>query len=189
MSASGNLCSVSDVKQHLGLGDATHDAFLSALVASASEAIENYCRRKFAATQHTEYHDGMGSALLLLDQHPVTEVSDLRQDLDRDFDAAEPISPDDYVVYPREGLLQRVSGIFHRGLRNVRVTYTAGYAAIPTDVARACVMLVAEWFNRARQGADGIEQESLGEYAATYAADGLPRRVLQMLTPYLELYV
>jgi len=189
MAASGNLCSVTDVKQYLEITGAEHDALLAALVASASETIESFCRRRFLATDYTEYHDGMGSALLLLDQHPVQSVAEIRVAADRDFDAVEPLGAEEYVLYAAEGLVQRTAGVFPRGLRNVRVQYSAGYGSVPDDVKQACVVLAAHWFHRGCQGADGIARESLGEYAVAFAPAGLPRQVIEMLAPYLELYV
>lgn len=189
MSASGNLCSIDDVKTYLGLTGTDHDTRLTALVEAASEAIESFCRRQFTQTQHTEYHDGMGSGVLLLDHHPAQSVTSVKVDANRAFASAEAIDSDDYVVYGDEGMIQLVAGTFAAGVRNVQVVYTAGYSAIPDDVAQACVQLVAAWFHRGRQGADGIDTERLGDYSASYAARGLPQPVVELLTPYLELYV
>jgi uncharacterized phiE125 gp8 family phage protein len=189
MSASTQLCSVSDVKQYLSISDSTHDALLGALVDGASEAIENFCRRRFATAEYTEYHDGGDSAILLLDHCPVQSVDEVRVDSRHDFENGEPIDEDDYVLYPEEGLIVRIAGLFSAGTRNVRVIYTAGYAEVPNDVNRACVMLAAAWFNRGRQGADGIASEKLGDYAAKYASYSLPPQVTGLLTPYLELSI
>ena len=189
MSASGNLCSIDDVKTYLGLSGSDHDTQLTALVANASEAIESFCRRKFTQTDYTEYHDGMGSGILLLDHHPAQSVTEVKIDANRDFDNADALDPDDTVTYGDEGLIQLVSGTFPAGVRNVRVIYSAGYTSVPDDVAQGCIQLAAAWFHRGRQGADGLERESLGDYAVTFRDRGLPAAVVDLLTPYLELYV
>ncbi len=187
MSASTQLCSVSDAKQYLGITDTSRDALLGALVDAASEAIENFCRRRFATAQYTEYHDGGDSAILLLDHCPVQSVSEIHVDEDHDFENAVPIDVNDYVLYSEEGLVVRIAGLFGAGARNVRVIYTAGYAQTPRDVNRACVTLVASWFNRGRQSADGIDSEQIGDYAAKFSACSLPPQVTGLLTPYLEM--
>lgn len=189
MAASTDLCVVSDVKSYLGLSDSSHDALLASLIAAASEAIENYCRRRFATMQYTEYRDGSDSALLLLDHSPIQSISEIRESANRDFERADPLDEEDYVFYAHEGLLLRTSGIFPEGLRNVRVTYTAGYAAVPADVQHACVALVAAWFNRGHQGGDGLESEQLGDYSARYSSYSLPPEATALLIPYLELCI
>jgi len=189
MSASAQLCSVSDAKLYLGITDSSSDSLLGALVDGASEAIENFCRRRFATAQYTEYHDGGDSAILLLDHCPVQSVAEIRVDARHNFERAEPVDEDDYVVYPEEGLVVRIAGLFSAGTRNVRILYTAGYAQTPQDVKRVCVMLVASWFNRGRQRADGLQSERLGDYAADYASYGLSPEVTGLLAPYLELCI
>ena len=189
MAASAQLCSVSDVKQYLGMTDSAHDALITSLVNGASEAIENFCRRRFGEAEYTEYHDGADSALLLLDHTPVKSVDEVREGPCRDFEGCDPIDEDDYVLYPEEGLLLRTSGMFPRGMRNVRVVYTAGYSSVPAVVGQACAALVASWFNRGHQGGDGLESEQFGDYSAKYASRALPSEVTELLVRYSDLCV
>ncbi len=189
MAASTDLCTLADVKAYLGISGSTYDGVLGTLIDAASEAIENYCRRRFSETEHTEYHDGWGSTQIVLDHHPIASVSALYDDLNRDFDSETLIESDDYAFYPEEGILELLQGIFQTGVRNIKAVYTAGYATVPTDVAQAARILVASWFNRGRQGGDGISQETLGQYAAHYANDPLPVQVLSLLAPYRNVRV
>jgi uncharacterized phiE125 gp8 family phage protein len=189
MSASAPLCNLADVKLYLDITTDDHDDLLTSLISAASEAIENFCRRRFARAEYTEYHNGRGSPVLLLDHCPVQSVAEIRDDLDRDFDSAAPLDPGSYAVYPEEGLVVLTADNFREGARNVRVIYSAGYSQIPLDVARACIVLVAAWFARGRQGGDGVEREQLGPYSVKYAGRSLPRDVTDLLLPYLEISV
>ena len=60
MSASVNLASLARLKSYLTISATDQDTNLQSLIAAASEAIEHYCRRAFAQSARTEYHDGRG---------------------------------------------------------------------------------------------------------------------------------
>src|SRR5204863_5683320 len=47
---------------------------LDALIAAASQAIENHCRRTIAVTTYDERHDGEDDDVLLLRHYPVTAL-------------------------------------------------------------------------------------------------------------------
>jgi uncharacterized phiE125 gp8 family phage protein len=184
MSASTDLVTLADLKAYLGISESGHDAVLGGLIDAASEAIERACGRAFAQAERTEYHDGRGSAWLVLKERPIASIADLRDDLDREFGAASAIVADDYTFYPEEGIVRLLTGTFQDGSRNVRVRYTAGYQTVPEDLAQACLMLAASWFNAGHQGGDGLTAEVLGDYRAEYAHRPLPEEVLRLIAPY-----
>ena len=184
MAASTALAALASLKAYLGISEDDYDVVLQQLIDAASEAIERYCCRSFAQAERTEYYNGRGSAWLVLRERPVSEVADLRDDLGRDFDSADPIDADDYTVHDDEGIIRLLAGVFQDGSRNVRARYTAGYATIPDDLAQACMVLAASWFNTGRQGGDGLKNESLGDYSVAYAHGAIPEEVRRYLAPY-----
>ena len=187
MSASTNLCTRDNVKTYLGLSGTTHDSVIDDLIASASEAIENYCGRQFAVTSHTEYHDGQGSGSVVLQYRPVTAVSGVWDDPARDFEDDSLIESDDYVLDSEGGIIRLLSGAtFSHGVRNVKVSYSAGYSAVPKDVTQACIMLIAAWFLRGREGADGLRGRTVEGVSQQFDAASLPGPVKDLLSPYRE---
>ena len=186
MAPSIDLCSSSEVKSYLGLTGSTHDDVIAALITPASEAIENFCRREFDETSHTEYFDGLDKDRIVLSHRPVTAVSGLWDDPSRDFDDASLVDTDEYVIDEERGIIRLLAGAFSDGVRNVKVTYTGGYATIPKDVAQACVMLVAAWLHRGREGADGLTARNAGGTAQQFESQSLPAAVRQVLLPYRE---
>ena len=99
MSASGDLCTLSEVKQYMELAGSDRDGFLSALVSAASEAIEGFCRRPFTLTEYTEYQDGIGSAVLVLEseEHALSRGAPILAEVAGagwSFDAADETAPD-----------------------------------------------------------------------------------------------
>ena len=188
MAASTSLTTRAALKLYLGIdaADSDHDDLLDSLIAYASERIESHCRRAFASAEVTEYLDGPGTSRLVLARRPVTALAGVYEDADRDFGEDTVIPDDELALYPETGVVERVNGIFPRGTRNVKVEYTGGYAAIPDDVAIACVKLAAAWYAHARTGADGVASETLGGYSAEYSARALPADVEGALAPYRD---
>lgn len=183
MSASASLCSRDDVKTYLGLSGTTYDASIDTLIPAASEAIENACGRRFAETAYTEYRDG-GHDRLVLKRRPATSVSGIWDDPDRVFGDATKLDSDDIVLDTDRGIVILRQGAFQNGVRNVKVSYTAGSAEVPDDIAQACVMLVAAWFHSGREGADGLDSRTAGEMAQRFAAEALPATVERILRAY-----
>ena len=186
MSASTDLCSRSDVKSYLGLTGESYDAVIDLLIPAASEAIERLCRRRFASADHTEYHDGGGKDRLVLEHRPASAVSGVWDDLDREFSSDTKLDADDFVLDSDRGLLILRTGTFADGVRNVKVTYTAGYSETPDDVTHACIMLAAAWFHRGREAADGLDARSVAEMSQRFASETMPEAVRQILLSYRE---
>ncbi len=68
MAASTDLTSLANVEEYLDISGTSgeDDTFIGNLIDRASEAIENYCRRKFNSEERTEYYDGRGFSRLVL---------------------------------------------------------------------------------------------------------------------------
>jgi len=79
-STDGNykLCTLADVNSYLGytLGDDTNrDTLLNNLIDRATDAIEEYCGRKFKQrTYRLERYDGDGDKLLFLNNYPIYSI-------------------------------------------------------------------------------------------------------------------
>jgi len=192
MSASTSLTTLADLKSYLGLSDVTHDTLLTALIARASEAIERYCSREFAQVARTEYYDGRGVPRLVLRQRPVaaSPAPVVYDDPAREFGADSAVRAGDIILHADEGIIELALGVFSDGSLNVKVTYTAGYATIPTPLAQACILLAAALFHRGQQGADGVASEShAGAYSVTYAGMLITPEIRELLDPFREIRI
>jgi len=199
MAASGDLTNAANVKEYLGLSGSDDDTFIGNLIERASEAIENYCRRKFTSTQYTEYHDGRGEPRLVLNHRPIISVTSVHDDLDRAFGSGALIDSGDYITRDDEGIIEYLgsastfpstAACFYDGQLNVKIVYTAGYATIPADVGQACIMLCALLYNRGKQQADGIKSESHGgTYSVTYAGMAMTGEIKDLLAAFREYQV
>lgn len=129
------------------------DTMIELFINSASDDIERYCQRQFKSQSYTEYHHGRNQNILLFHQYPVVSVSELRIDFQSDFTSSDSlIAATDYRIGDDNNTLVLVNGqVFSKGVNNVRVIYTAGFATIPSSLENACLWIVS-YYNRMREG-------------------------------------
>jgi hypothetical protein len=184
--ADGDLTNLADVKAWLQTGQnpfpATDDALLTRLITAASEFIQNWLGRQIAAADWLEMRDGTGGQLLAFANIPVTAVLSLSIDglmippapLDGGFSAG-------YTFTPTELALRGY--VFTRRPQNVIVTYTAGYAATPPDIAQACIELVCQRY-RERTRIGEVSKSLGGGETVTFSQKDMPEAVKTLLAQY-----
>lgn len=185
------LCQLSDVKEYLGVGDATTDTVLTDLIARASTQIETYCNRIFAQASYTETRNGGCGPKMFLLNGPVISVTSLSVDGQAVPAAASAVSygfvNDDTTVYirPASGGAGGGPMEFRKGLQNVTIVYTAGYVTTPPDVVQACIELVAYKF--AKRKRIDKSSETLGQQQTqAYSMADMPSSVKSALQPYVR---
>jgi hypothetical protein len=120
----------------------------------------------------TEIRDGKGGTKIVLKNRPVTNVSQLTIG-----GIVIPASPDGI----QRGYIMTTNGIelvgcsFVRGVGNVYITYTGGFAAIPDDVQQAVIELASQKYRR-RAHIDQSAQ-SIGPQHITFSSEEVPREV------------
>jgi hypothetical protein len=174
------LCALGDVKTYLGITTTAMDAVLSALITNASAFIESYCNRVFALSSYTESYNGTGGDRLYSWRAPIVSVASLSVDGIAIQAAPNTQSPgfvfDDDLIYLR-------GARFCKGVQNVTVSYTAGFAAIPADVNQACIELVA--LKYAKRDRIDKSSETLGtQQTQAYAMADMPAQVKTALNNY-----
>jgi hypothetical protein len=164
----------------------------AALITAASAAVENHCRRTFAATAATEYHDGRGLGRIWLRRRPITAIASVTVD-----GVALVATDGDFGYDPATGELYRGDGSgeprhfppFPHGRRNITVVYTAGYATVPADVKRATIQVVKTVSDQSRFS-QTLQTEQLGDYRyvvnTTSQKSELPLSAQALLAPYVQ---
>jgi hypothetical protein len=159
----GDLVSLADVKAYLG-GDlqSNDDGVLARLISAASVFFVSACARPILQQSYNELYDGKGNGRLYLRQTPVTGVSSLSID---NIPVPQATVPGEPGWRLNGNVILLFGHWFHRGLINVAVTYTAGYATPPADVAEAVMELVGLRY----RGRDrlGKISEAIGGMATT----------------------
>lgn len=177
--ADGDLITVDNVKEYLGIQGNTDDSLLARLVSACSAAAASYTSRKILTTVHTFICNGNGRAVLALPQYPVTQVSSVMVG-DTVVPASQSMTDSGYVV---SGDIIYLRGYeFSHGIQNVKVVYTAGYTTCPLDLAQATV----EWVSSVYKRRHRIDEESknLQGMVVSFSTDSIPKPVKAVLNLY-----
>ncbi|GBF73059.1 hypothetical protein PA598K_01344 [Paenibacillus sp. 598K] len=163
--------------------EAMPDEELTMLIAVASTAIEEYCRRKFGMAEHSDRASGMRGPYLQLPNYPIHSVV-----IGRDFE-----HPVEDVSILADGILFSRCG-WPGGIRDYAVTYTAGYVlpsqetednvtTLPATLEYACVLMIKHL-----QREHGVASERVGDISVSYSAAeaDMPSAVKAMLAPHVR---
>lgn len=191
------LVTLADTKQFLGIDNNEQDDTIKLLINMATDYIEKKTNRRFKSTVYTdEEYDGTGKFELKLKQFPVITFTQLQKNNATDnTDSWETINATDYWVDLETGIITRTSefldwedneevglaeSVFSLGKNKYRITYTVGYATIPSDLQYACMAFVSQVLNNRKAG--GIKSESLGDHSIVfeeiYQKDSIVKQIL-----------
>jgi uncharacterized phiE125 gp8 family phage protein len=126
------------VKAYAQVNGTTDDAVLQSMITAYSAAARSYCNRDLTSQDYSITRDGRGTTMMLLPQFPVTAVSSVIVD-GRPISAQSAFGLPGYRFTDKAIILDGFC--FTRGFGNVQIAFTAGYAAVPDDIAQA----VNEW--------------------------------------------
>ena len=192
------------------------DATLNLYIAEVSALISEWVGREFALTAYTEYYSGSGTPLLVLNQRPVTVVTNVWEDIDGywgtspdAFDADPLVAGVNYALVPdqsdgssRAGLVQNLRGVWRKrwtyatglltpqltsGMGNYKVSYTAGFSTIPKDIEMCCNLAIALLRRMAPWGAP-LASESYEERSVSFFNEMTKWGILSRVVMYLARY-
>lgn len=168
------LTSVEDVKETLGIssGDHSKDNLIIRKINLATEVIEAWCNlsreHHFKQTTYTnEVYDGSGNEQLVLRMRPITAISSFQaRTTSQNEDDWEDVESEHFFYDANAGTLD---GLFYQNTdwSSYRVTYTAGYATIPTDLAEAAATLAAFWVENTAAGT-AVKRKREGQREVEY---------------------
>jgi len=171
------LTDLTTAKEYLGITGASKDDLIRRLINASTDYIENYCKRRFISTTHTnEMYDGNETNEIQTINYPIISITSLAYRDSLDYSGTgdwTTVNASDYYYEANTGRVYIVgsklsfdTGIagsgFQAGFRNWRLTYVAGYATIPYDLEEACLQLIGYFYKSAK--AKGVKSEQLGEY-------------------------
>ncbi|MEI6730057.1 MAG: head-tail connector protein [Pseudomonadota bacterium] len=183
MVAANDLAILQDVKDWVGATNSTDDALLARLITAASTLVQNYINRDIYSKTYTEKYSGSGVGLgatrLVPQNYPITAVSSLVIDTQSIPVAANAISSG----YQFDDISVMLNGYyFTKGLNNIIITYTAGFAVIPFDIAQAVIELVGyKYRERTRIGENS---KNLAGQVTSFNLADLPATVKTTLNQY-----
>ena len=151
----GNYISTSEVKQfsnvtYQDLGFATdtdYDTFLGTLINQVERTIDNYCRVpsgffKAGGLSFTETHDWREDGEIHTRYHPIITLTKVELDQAGYNQAADwtEITSTYYYAKKEFGIVKIVGKTPGHVENSVRITYTAGYSAVPDDIKLAALI-------------------------------------------------
>lgn len=156
------LTSTANVKSFAGISVSTYDTLLGLLIDGVSSYIENETGRTFASAAYTEYFNG-GADEFCIKNRPIASTPAVVISYNNGTNSVPnwvAVSVDDIAVDYTTGLITCTYGHLPRGVQNVKIVYTGGYASSPADLELVCKQLVAKAFEQRK--ATGKTRESLG---------------------------
>lgn len=170
------LTTKADVKESLGIAssDTSKDNLIIRKINQATLAIEAYCGRHFKETTYTdEVYNATNTDQLILKQRPITSTTTFSLGVrdtslnDNDF---ETIETNLYFADATSGVVNLNFGATgHWG--RYHVTYSAGYATIPEDLAEACATLAAYYTTNASGTQVGLNMKQEGQRSTRYGSN------------------
>lgn len=168
------LTTLSDVKETLGIASSntTKDNLITRKINQATEMIVGYCNRRFdEQTGVVEYYDGSGLEQLLLRNRPITATTTLTLEArdtslnDNDFTT---VDTDHYFVDTDAGVIDGITTFSGRYDR-YKVTYSYGWATIPSDISEACASIAAYLVNNDPSQVGGVASKKEGTREIRYS--------------------
>jgi len=166
--------------------DSDQKNLLKLFINSASWFCNTHTHRLLLERALTEYYSGDGSNVLFTNQYPITTITAVYDDLDRAYGSDTEIDSGDLVYMP-ETLAYKIiydGGTFTKGIKNLKVEYTAGYSTIPYDLHQACVEIVMFYWTCFEKGLFGITSRTIGDGSLTVETANYPKSALQVLNTY-----
>lgn len=167
-------------------------ALFEAFEENARKAVEAYTGRTFAVSDplvaSTKDYSGDGTPLLFIDD--ATEITKVEYlNTDGTVNGTE-LDATAYVALPLNGTpktyLERRSGRWLRGVRNIRVTAKFAYAAtLPKGVQLATAMVIADVLSTGKN----LRSESIEGYSRTWDLSVQNTEARELLDPYRKVQV
>lgn len=179
-----DLVTLAQVKVYLNLpsGAGPSDAVLQTMITAYSQAVRSYCNRDFTQQSYTEQIDGPDSPRLALANGPVTSVASCSILDDQGNPTAVAVTDIRIVSNGLGCVLAWPKGWFPRGFGNIVITYTAGFATIPADLAQAVCELVGLRFRELDR--IGYNSKSLAGETVSFNVKDMPASTKMILNQY-----
>jgi len=192
------LTDVATVKSFIDLTGSTYDNLIELLVNACSEWIENETGRVLLASEEDviELHDGdfdySGQNKIFAKQYPINSITSIEYKTGSlDNPTWVEFTENDYVVDERAGIIHFTNS-FGGSLKsllpnrqNIRLTYQGGYDNAPSDLALACIKMVAKEFNKRKS--QGVTAESVGGGSVTWNEQVDPE-VIKIIQKYRRFF-
>ena len=191
-----DLITLQQYKTAEGITQPKDDARLNVLIPSVSELVKTYCGNTFVdyySSNKTEYFDvNWGTHIVQLTESPVNAIVSV-QERTSYSDSYTTLTTGAYEYYlntQTDSILRTIgSGKFKNwpeGVGAVKVVYTAGYSAVPSDLKLAVLDLITYYLKDEHKQRQTIAGASIQNQASTSQANNVsfPDHIKRVLDLY-----
>ena len=174
-----DLTTLEAAELYSGVTGSATDDLIQSLVTAYSQFVRTYTSRDFTAQSYSHTFDGRNARRLMVRQTPIISVEGVSVD-GVAIAASAGFGMQGYRFDADTIILE--GRVFTRGAANVTVSYTAGYASIPDDIAQAVNELVGLRYELADK--QGWSSKSLAGETVSLITKSMPDSVRTVLDQY-----
>ncbi len=191
-----DLITLQQYKTAEGITQPKDDARLNVLIPSVSELVKTYCGNTFVdyySSNKTEYFDvNWGTHIVQLTESPVNAIVSVqeRTSYSDSYTTLTTGAFEYYLNTQTDSILRTIgSGKFKNwpeGVGAVKVVYTAGYSAVPSDLKLAVLDLITYYLKDEHKQRQTIAGASIQNQASTSQANNVsfPDHIKRVLDLY-----
>lgn len=142
-----NLITLAEYKAYIGISSTNQDSIITTLIPQVSALVKNICRRTFldyVDEYKVEVSKGSATNRIVLHETPVMQVSSVEfsQDYGKTYDTL--VEFTDYVVDQDSDVIEVIATPYINYIKTnaFRISYTAGYEEVPSDLKLAIADLI-----------------------------------------------
>jgi hypothetical protein len=176
-----DLTTLANAKQWINESTSTNDAIITRLISAASDYIQTWLNRTFAITAYTESRNGYGTDGIAVKNYPITSVTSVTVD-GITIPACVGQTDNGYVVDEPGTMIYLRGYRFTRGRMNVKLVYSAGFAAVPNEIEQACIELVGRRMKERER--IGVVSKGMAGESITFSQKDFSDAIQTALTNY-----
>lgn len=178
-----DLTTLAKVKEWLGEATSANDPVLSRLISASSDYIQAWLNRDIAQATYSSYRDGNSGVRIMTRNYPVTAVTTVKID-----NQTIPLSVNGSNGYVfNETSVALIGYRFTRGIQNVYLSYTAGYATTPNEIEQACIEMVSLRFKE--KGRIGVVSKGMAGETITFSQKDMTDSIESTLSQYRRVMI
>ena len=175
-----DLTTLDAAKLWAGVGGPSDDVLIAQLITSYSQFVRSYTNLDFDVRSYTIMRNGRGQIHIMLPQRPINGVSSVV------VDGLAILPQTSFGTYgfrfSDRAVILDGGAMFTLGQGNVVISYSAGYATIPADIAQAVNELVGLRYKE--KDRIGFASKSLAGELVSFITKDMPVSVKTVLDQY-----
>lgn len=183
-----DLVTLAEYKAYVGITSTTQDTVITSIIPKVSSLVKSICRRTFVDYVNdakTEVYSG-GTVKMHMKETPLLALSGVEYSSDYGATYTDLVEFTDYVLDLEDNSINSINSAgFNKVVNGYKITYTAGYETIPTDLKLAVLDLCTYYLKNDMAvhspKAPGTNSVQI-EYIVTTALPAHIRRILDLYT-------